>query len=658
MTIDTTNIINDFGGVLMKHDRESRLNGLRQLILEHVLWIIVCFLFAYLPVCAAESQDSLRAVDLPEVVATGTRSEADPRLLPMTVSVISQDQLEERSDINILPTLTTEVPGLFVTQRGVLGYGVSTGGSGGIKVRGIGGSPNTDILVLIDGLPQYAGLYGHPIADNYQTMLAERVEVIRGPASLFYGSNAMGGVINIVTRQPKNDTIMTDIHARGGSYYTVDAGISNQLRKGKYSHAAGFNYSRTKGHRERMGFDEYNGFVRLGYELTDHWRIGATGNVAYFNSQNPGTVDAPVIDNTMHILRGTAALSVENQYDKTSGAIRLYYSGGHHTINDGYAAAGGTPQTALYHHTDFMAGVSVYQSVALFRGNRTTFGFDYQHFGGHAWNAAIADGTETDIIRKAQYELAGYIDFRQQITSWLALDAGIRFDWHSQSGIAYIPQGGLSFLLPHDAEIKALVSRGFRNPTIRELYMYKPANDSLRAENVWNYELSYRQYLLDRRIRLGVNIFYLHATNMIVTQMTAGKPKNINTGEMKNCGLETEFAYNIVKGLWLSANYSFLHMSNPQLGAPEHKLNIAARYHHDRFRVGTDVQYIHGLHLATGAQPEKENYVLWNAHASVRLWRGLWANITVDTILGQQYEINKGFPMPGTSVLAGLRWSF
>lgn len=621
-------------------------------------WFIICFLIFSLPVRAAESQDSLRSVDLPEVVATGTRSEADPRLLPMTVSIIGQAQLEERNEINVLPTLTAEVPGLFVTRRGVLGYGVSTGGSGGIKVRGIGGSPNTDMLVLIDGLPQYAGLYGHPISDNYQTMLAERVEVIRGPASLFYGSNALGGVVNIVTRQPKNDTVLTDIHARGGSYYTVDAGISNQFRKGPYSHAAGFNYSRTKGHRDHMGFDEYNGFVRLGYELTDHWRIGATGNVAYFNSQNPGTVDAPILDNMMHILRGTAALSVENRYDKTSGAIRLYYSGGHHTINDGYASAGGKPQTALYHHTDFMAGVSVYQSVAFFRGNRTTFGFDYQHFGGHAWNAAIADGAKTDIIRKAQYELAGYVDFRQEVVSWFALDAGIRFDWHCQSGIAYIPQGGLSFLLPQNAELKAFVSRGFRNPTIRELYMYKPANDSLRAENVWNYELSYRQFLLDRRIRIGANIFYLQATNMIATQMTNGKPKNVNTGEMKNCGLEAEFTYNIVKGLFLTANYSFLHMSNPQLGAPEHKLNIAARYHHDRFRVGTDVQYIHGLYLVTGAQTEKENYVLWNAHVAVRLWRGLWANITVDNILGQEYEINKGFPMPGTTVLAGLKWTF
>ena len=363
---------------------------------------------------ASESQDTLRTVELQEVVATGTRSETDLRLLPMTVSVISQAELEERRETNILPTLTAEVPGLFVTQRGVMGYGVSTGGSGGIRVRGIGGTPNTGMLVLIDGLPQYAGLYGHPIADNYQTMLAERVEVIRGPASLFYGSNAMGGVVNIVTRQPKNDTVLTDIHAQAGSYYTVDAGISNQFRKGKYSHAAGFNYSRTSGHRANMGFDEYNGFARLGYDFTEHWKIGAMGNVAYFNSQNPGTVDAPIFDNKMHIFRGTASLSVENHYDRTSGAIRLYYSGGHHIINDGYQA-GGTPKTLLYHHTDFMAGASLYQSVAFFSGNRTTFGFDYQHFGGHAWNAAIADGATTDLIRKAQYELAGYVDFRQQV---------------------------------------------------------------------------------------------------------------------------------------------------------------------------------------------------------------------------------------------------
>lgn len=92
-----------------------------------------------------------------------------------------------------------------------MGYGVSNGAAGGISLRGIGGSPTTGLLVLIDGHPQYMGLMGHPIADAYQSMLAEKVEVVRGPASVLYGSNAMGGVINIVTRRQREDGVRTGV---------------------------------------------------------------------------------------------------------------------------------------------------------------------------------------------------------------------------------------------------------------------------------------------------------------------------------------------------------------------------------------------------------------------------------------------------------------
>ncbi len=617
-----------------------------------ILTLFVCGIgnFVY-----AEDADSIRVYTLDEVVSTGTRSATDARLLPLSVSVVSEAQLEEKQETNILPTLSAEVPGLFVTSRGMMGYGVSTGGSGTIKIRGIGGGPNTDMLVLIDGVPQYAGLYGHPVADNYQTMIAERVEVVRGPASLLYGSNAMGGVVNILTPQLKRDSIVTDIHLQGGSYYTLDAGIGNRVRRGRFSSHAGFNYSRSSGHRANMGFDEYNGMVRLGYELSDHWRIGGMGNIAYFHSQNPGTEAAPIEDNHMYILRGMGTIGIENRYAKTSGAIRIYYSGGHHRINEGYSP-GGTPQTRMYHHRDVMAGGSVYQTVCFFRGNRTTFGFDYHHFGGHAWYAPVGEGSEQEIIRKTQYELAGYVDFHQHVVSWFALDAGIRFDWHSVAGIAYIPQGGLSFMLPHDAEVKALVSRGFRNPTIRELYMYAPANEELKAQSLWNYEISYRQHLLDRRLRLGANLFFIQAQNMIETRMIDGKPKNVNTGATDNIGCEIEGAYRIIQGLEVSANYSYLHMSKVQVAAPEHKLNIALRYHHERFRIGTDMQYIHGLYVATGAQEKKENYLLWNAHAAYRIWRGLWVHVKADNLLAQEYEINLGFPMPRTTVMGGVRW--
>lgn len=615
---------------------------------------------ALLPLLAAETTDTLRTVDLQEVVATGTRTTTDSRLLPVTVNVVSEEVLTEKQQPNILPTLTEQVPGLFVTQRGVLGYGVSTGGSGGIKMRGIGGQPNTDVLVLIDGLPQYAGLYGHPIADNYQTSMAERVEVIRGPASLYYGSNAMGGVINIVTHQPQTDTILTRLHAQGGSYASVDAGITNQLRRGSWTEAVGFNYVRTSGHWDNMGFEQYSGFARVGYDFDSHWSLNASGNIAYFNTANPGTVTDPILDSHQHILRGMATLSAENHYDRTEGAVRAYYSGGRHRINDGHKASEPLP-TSEYNHTDLMLGVSAYQTVRLFRGNHTTFGFDYQHFGGHVWNRLLSDNSNKDIVRKTQYELAGYIDFRQQVLPWFSLDAGVRLGNHSAAGFYYAPQAGLSFLLPHDAQLKAIVSRGFRNPTIRELYMYAPANDSLQAVSLWNYEIAYRQYLLDGRIRLGANIFYLHAKNMIETRPVDGRPRNMNTGELKNAGAEVEFSARVWQGLILGANYSYLYMAKPVLAAPEHKLNVSLAYHHDRFRIGTNVQYIHGLYTqlpTAGDQGKQQHFCLWSAHAAGRLWRELWLTLTADNILGSGYEINAGFPMPRTTVMAGLQFAF
>ena len=140
-----------------------------------------------------------------EVVVTGTRNETDIRHLPMTISIVDRQQIEKRYEPSLLPLLTEQVPGVFTTSRGIMGYGVSTGAAGGMSLRGIGGSPTAGLLVLIDGHPQYMGLMGHPIADAYQSMLAERVEVLRGPASVLYGSNAMGGVINIVRKKAVPD---------------------------------------------------------------------------------------------------------------------------------------------------------------------------------------------------------------------------------------------------------------------------------------------------------------------------------------------------------------------------------------------------------------------------------------------------------------------
>ncbi len=229
---------------------------------------------------------------LQNVVVTGTRNATDMANLPVTVSVVGNDKLNEKYSATVLPTLNEHVPGFFATTRGMAGYGVSTGAAGGMRMRGIGTMAN--FLVLVDGQPQYAGLYGHPVPDLYSTAMAERVEVVRGPASLYYGSNAMGGVMNIVTRKMLSNGQRTQVQVQGGSYGTIEAHATNQLRLGKFSSAIGLNFNTTDGHRKNSEFEQYGGFAKFGYDFSEHWQAVANMNLTYFMEK----LREPSVDST------------------------------------------------------------------------------------------------------------------------------------------------------------------------------------------------------------------------------------------------------------------------------------------------------------------------------------------------------------------------
>jgi len=616
----------------------------------------------------AAQSDSLRGLDraMNELVVTGTRNETDIRHLPMTISVVERDKLTDNYRPSVLPTLTEQVPGLFITSRGMLGYGVSTGAAGNMTLRGIGGSPQTTgVMVLIDGHPQYAGLMGHPIADAYQTMLAERVEVLRGPASTLYGSQAMGGVINIVTRRMREDGVRSSARLSAGSYHTLQAEVSNRTRFGRFSSVVAGSYDRSDGHRERSGFEQYGGYAKLGYELSAAWRLRADVNVTRFDASNPGTVAAPYTDNDQSITRGMTSAVIENNYRRTSGALSFFYNWGRHEINDGYqpaSATNNTPKAYRFNSRDNMMGVSWYQSATLFRGNRLTAGFDYLHYGGEAWNAYVEGkraGEREDLVDKQQDEFAGYVDWRQNIASWLSFDAGVRVDHHSHVGTEWVPQGGLAFHLPREAELKAMVSKGYRNPTLRELYMFKPRNPELKPERLMNYELSYAQRLLGGALTLGANVFYIHGDNLIGTVRVNGNPKNVNTGEVENWGVELDASYRIAPRWRVNANYSWLHMEHPVVAAPEHKLYVGSDFRQGPWHLSTGLQYVDGLYTdVTKGQETTEEFVLWNLTAGYRVCRSTTLYIKGENLLAQRYEINAGFRMPRATFMAGVHVDF
>ena len=612
--------------------------------------------------------DTARAVwndEISEVVVTGTRSRTDIRHLSQTVSVIDRSRIGQTNQPSLLPVLTEQIPGLFITSRGIMGYGVSDGAAGGMSLRGLSGGSGR-LMVLIDGHPQYMGMFSHPIADAYQSFIAERVEVLRGPASMLYGSNAMGGVINIVTRQMLEDGVRTDLNAGYGSYNTLQTDLTNRIRKGRFSSVASLSYNRTDGHRTDMGFEQYGGYAKIGYDVTDEWKIRADVNLTHFNASQPGTVSAPLLDADQKVTRGMTSLAIENSYEKTSGAVSFFYNWGNHWINDGYEPGKGeAPLDYRFNSRDDMMGVSVYQSARLFKGNRLTAGFDWFRFGGRAWNNYIEGekkGNISEIADKREHEVAGYIDFRQDIGSWLTFDVGVRADYHSRVGTEWIPQAGMSFHLPHSMELKASASKGFRYPTIREMYMFPPQNPDLEPESMWNYELAFSQTLLEGRLSYGVNVFYINGRNMIVAVPRQGTtPLNMNTGAIRNAGLEAQAAWRINRTWSVDANYSFLHMKYPVIGAPEHKLYAGGSFTKGRWKVSTGLQYVNGLYTQVVTNGNgmnlQENFILWNLFASFRItgWLSVWAR--GENLLAQEYEINAGYPMPKATVIAGFHIS-
>ena len=272
-------------------------------------------------------------------------------------------------------------------------------------------------------------------------------------------------------------------------------------------------YNRTDGHRADMGFEQYGGYAKVGYEISRRWNAYADVNLTHFNASNPGEITAPVFDNDSRITRGMASVSLENSYDRTSGALKFFYNWGRHRINDGYGA-GEEPRDYRFNSKDRMLGVSWYQSAGLWRGSRLTAGIDWQRFGGRAWNRFTADGREEPIVDQTEDEIAGYADFRQSLGR-LTVDAGVRIDHHTRTGTEWVPQAGISLRAARDGALKAMVSKGFRNPVLRELYMFGVKNPDLKPERLWNYELSWTQRLAGGSVSYGVNLFYIEGEDII-----------------------------------------------------------------------------------------------------------------------------------------------
>jgi outer membrane cobalamin receptor len=343
-------------------------------------------------------------------------------------------------------------------------------------------------------------------------------------------------------------------------------------------------------------------------------------------------------------MRGRASLSVENNYKKFNGAFKVFHNFGEHVIYDGF------------HSLDINSGLMFFQNFKLFKGNLTTAGFDYKTFGGIAENTKAMNGEGIVFSDTTLNEMAGYVLMQHNYKDKLIANAGVRLEIHSVYGEEWIPQAGISYNMTKKTTLKAVVSKGFRAPTIRELYMWAPANENLLPEELMNYEISWLQGINDK-LNFEITAFHNEGSNMIKIVMDGGVPKNMNTGSFSNFGGEFMTNLRLNKSLSFNLNYSYLYMENPIIASPEHSAYFSGRYSFKKFAFSTNLQYINGLYTSVAANNiQKVNYLVLNARLSYDVNKYLNVFVAGNNLLNSEYEINLGYPMPGINVSGGLNF--
>jgi len=578
----------------------------------------------------------------------------DPAPLQTTVDVVvraagadtvqsiatSALEIESTGARTVLDAVDRLAPGAFVTRRGVMGYGIATNGTGAVSVRGIGGSPNTGVLIVIDGRPDFQALMGHPLPDLYTLSDASSVRVTLGPASVLYGSNAMGGAVEIIPSRPESG-FQTRLTSSLGSWWTTQHRLNHAAAfpRGFYSLNAG--YSGTSGERPSSDFRNPDGTFTVGADLDEHWKFSLESRYGFFHVEDPGTVFAPLQGSFARVGRGGYSLNLNNAYGRSHGYLRQYGAWGRHFITDGFRS------------TDSTKGLRAMQTFLVHPALALDLGGDFNHFGGAARNIK----SRLDYGRHAIDEGAGFSRAQWVVSPRISLSGGYRYHRHSVYGGLSVPEASATVRLSPRVSWSAGVSRGFRNPTIRELYLFPAPNPNLLPERLWNSQ-STLYVQPHRTFTVWATGYYSSLSNQI---LTLGRFPNLrleNSGRAIFRGVDLQSQWRPSRSWMLSAGLGVLRSGQIAPLLPANKFNGAAHYNHRRFTASLSAMIVGRRYTSAARTAALGGYPLLTLQTGWKASRRLSLFALVDSLLDRRYEVLPGYIMPRINAAGGFTYSF
>ncbi|HSV95687.1 MAG TPA: TonB-dependent receptor [Spirochaetota bacterium] len=593
----------------------------------------------------------------------------DKKEQPGVVSIITDKEVKNSTKTNLVNVISQNVPSFYTGNNRVMGFGVSSSGAAVMSIRGVGKSgwgPTTGVPFLINGLDTTTSIMGHPIADLFAMKNIDRVEVLHGPQPVLYGSGALGGVVNVITKRQEHDGYSTELSGSYGSYNSTDDYITHQGKMGIFDYGVSYNFQRTDGHREQTApngkevdseYMNHNGTARFGFELGKNWYAGVNAFMMKQEIHDPGAEGKPYDAlEYFDILRKGASLNVLNTYEKLEGMIHVFYNNGHHEAEQ-------YPNDVdSYEHDDTLYGARVIESAKLFKGNRITVGMDVRKWGGTSKNLV------TDVYYVKDKYLTDTSAFglvEQRFFDAVTLSGGARYTDDSKFGGFTAWQGGLIVNPTEYFKIHSSVAKGFKLPDVRQLYirnMGPSPNENLDPETYLSYDAGIELTPI-KDIIFDITGYHIIADDKIIA--SAGQWTNAD--EFNYNGLEATAKYTIMNMVGLRTGYSYIdneYRKAKLTYVPKHKLLGGVSFDGYGIYAGLDAEYVYGIWHDAAGTIDLSNYLVLNAKLAYTFMERYRAFVNLNNITDKDYSTyyggssavaNQGYyPMPGFTAMGGL----
>ncbi len=612
------------------------------------------------------------------VVVTATRIETSVKEIASSVTVISTDDLKKMKKLTVVEVLE-EVLGVTIIQNG---------GTGAAASASLRGANSEHTLVLMDGVE-----LNDPVTPSRSYDLAhlpleniERIEILRGPQSTLYGSDAIGGVINIITKKGEGKPKIS-LLSSGGSYATFsgNAGVSGGTAKINYS--LGLFYFNTRGisaadaslpgNAEQDGYKNQSLSGRLGFKPLDNLEVdiivrslatktdidnfgGAYGDDPN-NTQDykslflKGQIRSLFLKNRWEQKLGLSLIDTNRQYDNPIDRAHPFDS-----------------ENGLFKSK--LLKIDWQNNFFLHQTNTLTFGVDFEQEQGESeYHSTGLWGPFSSIfpIQKAN-TIGIYLQDQIRLADQFFAALGVRLDHHSQSGQAVTYRLAPAYFIERTGiKLKATLGTGFKSPSLYQLYAPGTAwgpigNKNLKREKSIGWDLGIEQQIFQGKLMLGATYFCNTFQNLINFDFMHGY---INIGQAESKGIEISVEYRPTNEFLFRAFYTRLEAKDKDkdtslLRRPKDKLTANLNYGFlKKWSINLSFSYIgkrDDVDFSTRPYPQVTlpGYTLFNASASFDLSSHIQIFSRFDNILNEKYEMIIGYGTPGFSAYGGVKLFF